>query len=159
MKRFIPVLFLAVFVSPLLFANEIAVTMFKLKPEGLADSIGVVVARETREGLELTPYLRGLPPGEYHFNVHENVGCGSSYNPDGSMTMGMAAGPMHRRIANIEFDEAGITTGSILARELRMNDVRKRTFVISAHSAMHDAMDKQAMDSEMRIACGSLELY
>lgn len=159
MKRFILVLFLAVLAPPMLFANEIAVTMFKLKPEGLANSVGVVVAKETRDGLELTPYLRGLPPGEYHFNVHVNAACGSQLHPDGSMTMGMAAGPILKRLSSVKVDETGEATGTILAKDLRLDDVRKRTFVLSAHSAGDTMMGKHPMESEMRIACGSLELY
>ncbi|HID48317.1 MAG TPA: hypothetical protein EYP40_01680 [Chromatiales bacterium] len=159
MRRFILVVLLAVFVPALLSANEIAVTMFKLKPEGLANSIGVVVAKDTRDGLELTPYLQGLPPGEYHFNVHENMGCGSQVNPDGSMTMGMAAGPILKRLSSVKVDENGAVTGTILARNLGLDDVRKRTFVLSTHSAEETMMDKHPMGSEMRIACGSLELY
>ena len=158
MKRLFLLLFVVLFVSPVINAKEVAVTMFKLKPEGLANSIGVVVARDTADGLELKPYLQGLPPGTHHFNVHENVGCGSQYNPDGSAIMGMAAGSVYKQISSLEVDDQGMATRPVIMPGSRLTDISGRTLVIAQMSPQDMHQRGMAMGGQ-RIACGSLELY
>jgi Cu-Zn family superoxide dismutase len=159
MKQLIPMALMAIIlVSPAL-AREAVVTMYRLEPAGPANSIGVVVVRETADGLVLTPYLRGLPPGEHAFNVHRNVGCGSHYNPDGSMIMGMAAGPIHKGMPTLKVEANGEANRPIMLRTMRFNDVSQRTLVIVSKSAADAALPRHPMDAGPRIACGSLELY
>ena len=124
----------------------------------MANSIGVVVARDTDEGLELKPYLQGLPPGKHHFNVHENVGCGSQFKRDGSYVMGMAAGSVFRQINALEVDATGKATQPLLMPGSRLTDIRGRTLVIAQMSPNQMPHGDKMMGGE-RIACGSLELY
>lgn len=73
------------------YAEEIRVKMNKIDETGIAESIGVVVARDTAAGLTLTPDLKGLPPGPHGFHVHEFPDCGIK-EKDGKPVAGLAAG-------------------------------------------------------------------
>jgi Cu-Zn family superoxide dismutase len=159
MKRLMLMVLMSIILVLPTAAKEVAVTMYKLKPAGLANSIGVVVIKETAEGLILTPHLRGLPPGEHAINVHRNVGCGSRYNSDGSKIMGMAAGPIHKSISTLKVDASGMANRAILHKTMRFDDVSRRTLVIISNSAADSALPRDSMDAGPRIACGSLELY
>lgn len=128
-------------------AEEIAVTVYQLDNNGLGPSAGVIVARDSSEGLVLTPYLRGLPPGKHAFTVNENVGCGVAYNSDGTTVPGMAAGPSIGELPMLDVNERGEATNAVIAPNLTLDQIRGRTLVV------HES------DNATRVACGSLELY
>lgn len=128
-------------------AEEISVTVYQLDSNGLGPSAGVIVARDSGEGLVLTPYLRGLPPGKHVFTINENVGCGVAYNSDGTRLPGMAAGPAIGALPMLEVNERGEATSSVIAPNLTLDQIRGRTLVV------HQG------EKADRVACGSLELY
>ena len=39
--------------------------------------LGTIVAKNTPDGLLLTPHLTGLPPGRHGFHLHINPNCGN----------------------------------------------------------------------------------
>lgn len=51
------------------------VAMNLVTPKGIGHSIGVVTISETDKGLEFSPDLKTLPPGEHGFHVHANGSC------------------------------------------------------------------------------------
>ncbi|WP_249358559.1 superoxide dismutase family protein, partial [Citrobacter sp. wls757] len=56
-------------------ANEEKVTMNLVTSQGVGQAIGTVTIAETAKGLEFTPDLKALPPGEHGFHVHMNGSC------------------------------------------------------------------------------------
>lgn len=149
MQRFIIVLCAMLVGSLTLQAKEIAVSVNKLTNigVGVGDSIGVIVAKDGPDGLVLQPYLQGLKPGQYSFSVNENVGCGVLYNADGNSVAGMAAGKSLSTLPMLKVDQQGHANQPMIARGLTLDQIRGRTLVVSEAR------------QNMRVACGSLELY
>ena len=159
MKKLILVFILLLFACTSVNAREVVVTMFKLKGDGLDNTIGVVVAKDTARGLELTPHLRGLSPGSYQFNVHDSFGCGSQYNPDGTTVMGMAAGDIFKPVAKIEVGVNGQILEPMRIENLSVRDLSRRSFVISRYKPGIFATSANEVRDAKRVACGSLEDY
>ncbi len=149
MQRFIIVLFVLLVGSLTTQANEVAVSVNKLTNigVGVGDSIGVIVAKDGPDGLVLQPYLQGLAPGQYGFTVNENVGCGVLFNADGDSVPGMTAGKSVSRLPTLKVDQQGHASQPVIARNLNLDQIRGRTLVLTES------------DQNVRIACGSLELY
>ena len=59
--------------------------------QGIGQSIGTVNITETDKGLEFTPNLKALPPGEHGFHVHAKGSCQPALK-DGKASAAEAAG-------------------------------------------------------------------
>jgi Cu/Zn superoxide dismutase len=149
MQHIITVLFVMLFSSLAVQANEIAVSVNKLTDSGVGvgNSIGVIVAKDGPDGLVLQPYLQGLKPGEYGFSVNENVGCGVEFNADGNSVPGMAAGKSLSSLPMLEVNQQGHANQAMIAQNLTLEQIRGRTLVVTD------------IERQLRVACGSLELY
>ncbi|AZS79986.1 superoxide dismutase [Cu-Zn] SodC2 [Achromobacter spanius] len=67
------------------------VSMSFLTADGLGKSAGTISLKDTPGGLEITPNLNGLKPGEHGFHVHEKGSCMPGM-VNGKMAPGGAAG-------------------------------------------------------------------
>lgn len=72
-------------------ATEIIVPLTLISEKGLGADAGTVAVSETAAGLQLKTHLKGLPPGDHGFHVHQNPDCGAK-DKAGKMTAGEAAG-------------------------------------------------------------------
>lgn len=87
----------AVALSPFLLAGPLAaaslsVTMHAISPDGVGEAIGsVAIVDFPPYGAVFVPKLKGLPPGEHGFHVHENPDCGPGER-NGTKVAGLAAG-------------------------------------------------------------------
>ncbi|NRB57167.1 MAG: superoxide dismutase family protein [Salinicola sp.] len=70
---------------------DTTVEMHSVSADGVGDSVGTVVAKDTEYGLLLTPDLSGLTAGLHGFHLHANASCETS-ETDGEVTPGGAAG-------------------------------------------------------------------
>ena len=149
MRCLIIVLFVMLVSAMTVQANEVAVSVNRLTNigVGVGNSIGVIVAKDSPDGLVLQPYLQGLKPGQYSFSVNENVGCGVLFNADGNSVPGMAAGKSLSTLPMLNVDQQGHANQPVVARGLTLEQIRGRTLVVSE------------ANQNMRVACGSLELY
>lgn len=133
--------------------KEIAVPMFSVNTNGVGKSIGVIVVKDSNNGLSLTPYLNDLPPGQHKFNVHEGIGCGVLFKSDGSRIPGMAAGNIKSKLPDLEVNNDGTSVKVMVAPELKVSDIRKRTLVIQEQQQTNKGMQLA------RIACAPMEIY
>ncbi|MGK9171847.1 superoxide dismutase [Cu-Zn] SodC2 [Yokenella regensburgei] len=74
MKRFSLAMLTLVVCAGAQAASE-KVDMHLVTDKGTGQSIGTVSIAETDKGLEFTPDLNGLPPGEHGFHVHAKGSC------------------------------------------------------------------------------------
>lgn len=77
-------------VSPAL-AEEVDVEMHAISAEGVGESLGVIRAYDSDNGLVLSMKLAGLSAGAHGFHLHENGSCDPA-EKDGQMGAGLAAG-------------------------------------------------------------------
>ena len=74
------------------------VEMNLVTPQGVGQSVGTVKITETDKGLEFTPNLNTLPPGEHGFHVHAKGSCQPALK-EGKASAAEAAGghfdPLH----------------------------------------------------------------
>lgn len=73
-------------------AQEYRVDMHQISAEGIGPSIGTVLITQTPTGAKFVAELRGLPPGERGFHIHQNGDCDPGRNDQGQMAAGVAAG-------------------------------------------------------------------
>src|SRR3954451_22102217 len=74
------------------YAASETITMNAIDANGVGKEIGTLVLSDTQTGLQITPQLVGLPPGDRGFHVHVNPNCGPGPGPNGQPAAGMAAG-------------------------------------------------------------------
>jgi Cu-Zn family superoxide dismutase len=151
--------------------RQVTVSMFKIDANGVGPEIGTLTLSDSRAGLRIVPNLRGLPPGQHGFHVHENPNCGAAMK-DGKMQAGIAAGghydphstgkhvgPMgdagHRGdlpILNVAGD--GTATETVHALRLSVNEVRGHAIVIHEGGDNFSDQPKPLGGGGGRIACG-----
>lgn len=81
----------AIAMSPFALAAGVSVTMNEIGENGIGKALGTIKFHNSKSGLVIKTKLKGLPPGEHGFHVHEGGDCGPK-EKDGKMTAGMAAG-------------------------------------------------------------------
>jgi len=134
--------------------REIAVTVHKVNSMNVGDSIGVIVAKQTPDGIKFTPYLSNLRPGSLQFSLNKHVGCQGKMAAHGAIP-GMAAGTAIMQFPMIHVNSRGEATEAILVRDLKFDDIVGRTLVLGKPSTGNTA----SAWGQDRVACGSLETY
>ena len=90
MKRF-SLAILALVVAPGAQAASEKVEMNLVTSQGVGQSIGSVTITETDKGLEFSPDLKALPPGEHGFHIHAKGSCQPA-TKDGKASASESAG-------------------------------------------------------------------
>jgi Cu-Zn family superoxide dismutase len=155
--------------------RQVTVSMFKIDANGIGPEIGTLTLSDSRGGLRIVPNLRGLPPGQRGFHVHENPNCGPGMK-DGKMQAGLAAGghydpnatgkhtgPFdgsgHRgdlTVLNVAPD--GTATEAVNALRLSVSTVRGRSIVIHEGGDNYSDQPKPLGGGGARIACGAVSV-
>lgn len=71
--------------------TKVTVPMTLVSADGNGASVGSVTVSESAGGLVFTPDLKGLPPGEHGFHLHEKPSCAPG-EKDGKKGAALAAG-------------------------------------------------------------------
>lgn len=80
-----------VFLAGAAHAETVKAEVFTATPEGAGMSLGMISFTDTKDGLSIMVDLKGLPPGERGFHIHEFPNCGPK-EQDGKMVPALAAG-------------------------------------------------------------------
>jgi Cu-Zn family superoxide dismutase len=151
--------------------REVTVSMFKIDASGIGSEIGTLTLSDSRGGLRIVPNLKGLPPGQRGFHVHENPNCGPGMK-DGKMQAGLAAGGHYDPNATgkhvgptgsgghagdlpvLTVAADGTATETVHALRLSVSSVRGRAIVIHEGGDNFSDQPKPLGGGGARIACG-----
>jgi len=148
------------------------VGMTLIDQKGVGASIGTIeiAAAPKGGGVIFTPMLKGLPPGEHGFHVHEFANCGAK-EKDGKLAAGEAAGDhydpkkTHKHegpaggghmgdLPPLKVDAQGNATQSVTAPRLALKDLRRKALVIHEGGDNLADQPKPNGGGGTRIACG-----
>jgi len=153
------------------YAASETITMNAIDANGVGKKIGTVRLSDTKTGLQITPRLTDLPPGDHGFHVHVNPDCGPGNGPNGQPTAGMAAGG-HYDPANtgkhlgpngeghkgdmpvLTVDASGKATKAVVVPHLTVSDVKSRSIMIHAGGDNYSDQPAPLGGGGARIACG-----
>ncbi len=120
----------------------IKAAMHRLSPKGVGKKVGYVYLSDSPDGLLLQADLRGLPPGEHGFHIHEfgdvepkdgtpGGMAGQHYDPGKT---GKHLGPYRNGhkgdLPYLVVDRAGYCTEEVIAPRLRLREVKNRALII-----------------------------
>jgi superoxide dismutase, Cu-Zn family len=147
------------------------VTMNLIDAKGVGKQIGTLSLSDTNAGLQVTPQLTELPPGERGFHVHVKPDCGPGPGPNGQPAAGMAAGG-HFDPANtgkhlgpsgdghkgdmpvLTIDAGGKATKPIIVPHLTLADTKGHSIMIHAGGDNYSDQPAPLGGGGARIACG-----
>lgn len=152
-------------------AAKLSITMNAVDTSGVGQPIGTIEARDTRQGLALTPKLSGLVAGPHGIHVHQNGDCGPA-EQDGKpvaafaagghfdpQTTGKHMGPWqgggHRGdLPALAVKGDGTATETLVAPHLTLADLKGRAIVIHAGADNYADDPKPLGGGGARVACG-----
>lgn len=134
-------------------------------------NLGSVTITETPGGLQFTPALQGLPPGQRGFHVHMNGNCGEGPVNGKPAPAGAAGGHLDPKGTNahkgpnngghlgdlpsLEVDSSGAALKAVVAPQLKsLADVRGRALMIHAGGDNYADTPAPLGGGAGRIACG-----
>ena len=149
-------------------ADEIAADMSLIDTQGTGAAIGRIVAKDASTGVIFIPSLKGLPPGEHGFHVHEFPDCGAK-DKEGKSVPGLAAGSHYDPAGTgkhlgpagvghlgdlpvLTVAADGTAQEPVTAGRLKVDDLRGRALMIHA-----DPDNYGDQPGGARIACGVLK--
>jgi superoxide dismutase, Cu-Zn family len=71
-------------------AQQVTVDVNRISDSGIGEKVGTVTVSEGKGGVSFKISVKGLPPAQRGFHVHEKGDCGPAMK-DGKMTAGIAA--------------------------------------------------------------------
>jgi superoxide dismutase, Cu-Zn family len=159
--------------APLQAATTATATMQLITKEGVGQPIGTVTIREAAQGIVLEPDLKGLPPGQRGFHIHQNPDCGPGQS-NGQTAAGFAAsghldpagsgkhlGPQGTGhlgdLPVLVVDSSGVANQPVVAARLSLKDVQGRALMIHEGGDNYADEPKPLGGGAGRIACGIIK--
>lgn len=148
------------------------VQIHEVKSTGQGADLGVVILSQTPQGVRFQPLLKGLPPGEHGFHVHENPSCapgnkdgiataalkaGGHYDPDKTSRHEGPLGKGHRGdLPRLVVGANGEASSAVIAPRLTLKELSGRSLMI--HMGGDNYSDNPPMGGGgARIACGVIK--
>jgi Cu-Zn family superoxide dismutase len=165
----VPVFVLAV-AAPAV-AKPLRVTMKAVSPDGVGKSLGTITLADGKGGtVTITPNLKGLPPGEHGFHLHEMPSCapgekdgkkvaalaaGRHFDPDATDShKGPGGGGHDGDLPRLVVSLKGEAKQPLQVKGLKLSDFQGKALVIDAGGDNYsDTPDPQGGGGD-RIACG-----
>jgi superoxide dismutase, Cu-Zn family len=147
------------------------IVMNAIDAKGVGKQIGTLSLSDTSAGLQVTPQLTDLPPGEHGFHVHVKADCGPGSSPSGQPAAGMAAGGHFDPVNTgkhlgpegdghkgdmpvLTVDASGEATKAITVPHLTLADVKGHSVMIHAGGDNYSDQPEPLGGGGARIACG-----
>jgi len=148
----------------------VSVKMNQIDAKGVGKSIGTIRAEDSKNGLLLHVDMRGLPPGDHGFHVHEHGMCNPK-EKDGAMVAGLAAGghyDPHQAgkhegpsgqghlgdLPVLKVGASGNVISKVTAPRLKVADLKGRSLMIHEGGDNYSDNPKPLGGGGVRIACG-----
>ncbi|WP_062267971.1 superoxide dismutase family protein [Endozoicomonas arenosclerae] len=153
--------------------DSFTVKMNQVSPSGVGAELGTItISAASGGGVEFTPNLHDLVPGEHGFHIHENPSCdpgskngvmvaalaaGGHYDPDKTDTHQGPDGNGHLGdLPRLTVDDKGFSKIPVVAKRLKLSDLKGRSLMI--HSGGDNYSDNPPMGGGgSRIACGVIK--
>jgi Cu-Zn family superoxide dismutase len=149
---------------------DVVVPMHLVNEDGVGEKIGQIILSETSSGVQVTPDLTNLPPGERGFHLHENGSCEPA-EKDGKKTPAGAAGshydPGHSKkhdgpwgeghsgdLPTLNVSINGTATQTLMAKRLELKDFYEKALVIHAGGDNFSDYPEPLGGGGARVACG-----
>lgn len=156
-------------------AADVEVTMKKVDANGVGESIGTIMFRDTSDvGLVVIPKLQGLKPGAHGFHIHENPDCaahsaegktmaagaaGGHYDPEKTGRHEGPAGNGHLGdLPQLLVGPDGEARTAVVAPRLQVPDLIGRTVMIHEGGDNYSDQPKPLGGGGARVACGVIAI-
>jgi Cu-Zn family superoxide dismutase len=151
-------------------AKPLKVPVNLIDADGKEKPAGTVTISETADGIVLATKLKGLPPGEHGFHLHEKGSCAPG-DKDGKPAAGIAAGghfdpdavKVHKGpgggghkgdLPKLEANAKGEATAKLTVAGLKLEDVEGKALMIHEGGDNYSDTPKPLGGGGARIACG-----
>lgn len=150
--------------------KPVKVSINLIDATGVGKEIGTVTIKETAAGVELDTKLKGLPPGEHGFHLHETgscapgekdgkpaagIGAGGHFDPATTKAHKGPGGGGHRGdLPKLTADEKGNANEKLKVDGLKLADVMGKALMIHEGGDNYADAPKPLGGGGARIACG-----
>jgi Cu-Zn family superoxide dismutase len=156
--------------TPALAAKPLKVTLDFITADGVGKPAGTITIKETKDGVTLQTDLKGLPPGEHGFHMHEKASCAPA-DKDGKKAAGQAAGghfdpdatKAHKGpdggghkgdLPKLTVSDKGVSKEKLEVKGLKLADFAGHALMIHEGGDNYSDMPKPLGGGGARIVCG-----
>jgi Cu-Zn family superoxide dismutase len=150
--------------------KRLKVTLSFITADGVGQPAGTVTIKETKDGVTLQTDLKGLPPGEHGFHVHEKASCepadkdgkktagqgaGGHFDPDATKAHKGPGGGGHKGdLPKVEVSDKGISKQKLEVKGLTLADFAGHALMLHANGDNYSDTPKPLGGGGDRIVCG-----
>src|SRR5512145_955324 len=170
MKKIMLIVFIVMLCAGRVMADEQVIQVHLVNDQGMGEAIGVIIVKDSRYGLMLTPQLTKLPQGIHGFHVHQHADCGHVVTGGMPMAAGAAGGHYdpamtgkHEgpygdgHLGDLPFlyaDKDGKAAAPVLAPRLKVSDLKGRSLMIHIGPDNYSDVPEKLGGGGGRLACG-----
>ncbi len=154
-------------------AESVSATLYLATDKGDGTEVGTVMFSDEKDGLHITPNLKGLPPGKHGFHVHEKADCspmekdgkighalaaGGHFDPDKTgKHMGPEGGGHKGDLPVLTVSADGTATEMLMLKGVKAAEFKDRALMIHAGGDNYSDTPAPLGGGGARIACGIIK--